>query len=106
MFVKKKICNMSKIIWDKSPTFQINLDDPSKVYYNGECSGNCKTFIVGTHQHGVPNPTSGQIAYKYTEDRGSIFDLTKSSGAEESSRNLFIITGIILVVISMLMFIL
>ena len=97
---------MSKIIWVKSPTFQINLDDPSKVYYNGECSGNCKTFIVGTHQHGVPNPTSGQIAYKYTEDRGSIFDLTKSSGAEESSRNLFIITGIILVVISMLMFIL
>lgn len=97
---------MSKTIWVKSPNFQINLDDPSKVYYNGECSGNCKTFIVGTYQHGVPNPTSGQIAYKYAEDRGSILDLTKSSGAEESSRNLFIITGIILVVISMLMFIL
>jgi len=97
---------MSKIIWVKIPTFQINLDDPSKVYYNGECSGNCKTFIVGPHQHGVPNPTSGQIAYKYTQDRGAILDLTKSSGAEEGSRNLFIITGIILAVISILMLIL
>jgi hypothetical protein len=97
---------MSKTIWVKSPTFQINLNDPSKVYYNGECSGNCKTFIVSTYQHGVPNPTPGQIAYKYHQDRGAILDLTKSSGTEESSRNLFIITGIILVVISMLMFIL
>ena len=97
---------MSKIIWVKSPTFQINLDDPSKVYYNGECSGNCKTFIVGTHQHGVPNPTSGQIAYKYTQDRGAIFDLVNTTKREVDFRNLFVVVGIILVVISMLMFIL
>ena len=97
---------MSKIIWVKSPNFQINLDDPSKVYYNGECSGNCKTFIVGTYQHGVPNPTSGQIAYKYAEDRGAIFDLVNTTKREVDFRNLFVVVGIILVVISMLMFIL
>jgi len=97
---------MSKIIWVKNPTFQINLDDPSRVYYGGECSGNCKSFVVNTFQYGVPNPTDSQIVYKYHHNRGVILDLTKSSEAEESSRNLFIITGIILAVISILMLIL
>jgi len=97
---------MSKIIWVKSPTFQLNLDDPSRVYYNGECSGNCKPFRVGTYRDGVPNPNTDQIVYKYQHNRGVVLDLKKSSAAEKSSRNLFIITAIILVVISMLMFVL
>jgi len=97
---------MSKIIWIKSPTFQLNLDDPSRVYYNGECSGNCKSFIVQTYPDGVPNPNSDQIVYKYHHNRGVILDPAKSSAAEKSSRNLFIIILIILVVISMLMFVL
>lgn len=97
---------MSKIIWVKSPTFQLNLDDPSWVYYNGECSGNCKSFIVQTYPDGVPDPNSEQIVYKYHHNRGVVLDLKKSSEAEKSSRSLFIITAIILVVISMLMFVL
>ena len=97
---------MSKIIWVKSPTFQLNLDDPSRVYYNGECSGNCKPFIVATYRDGVPDPKTDQIVYKYQHKRGVILDLTKSSEAEKSSRSLFIIILIILVVISMLMFVL
>ena len=97
---------MSKIIWVKSPTFQLNLDDPSRVYYNGECSGNCKSFIVQPYPDGVPDPNTDQIVYKYHHNRGVVLDLKKSSSAEKSSRSLFIITAIILVVISMLMFVL
>lgn len=97
---------MSKIIWIKSPSFQLNLDEPSRVYYNGECSGNCKSFIVKTYPDGVPNPNSGQIVYKYQHNGGVVLDLKKSSSAEKSSRSLFIIILIILVVISMLMFVL
>jgi hypothetical protein len=85
---------MSKIIWVKSPTFQLNLDDPSRVYYNGECSGNCKSFIVQTYRDGVPNPNSDQIVYKYHHNRGIVLDVNnikKNNYTDRALEDIFVL---------------
>ena len=54
-----------------SPTFLINLDNPTEVSYEPK-GGNWKSIIVSTYLYGFPEIKDNEILYVYKENRGYI----------------------------------
>ena len=57
-----------------SPTFLINLDNPTEVSYEPK-EGNWKSIIVSTYLYGFPEIKDNEILYVYKEKRGYIYSL-------------------------------
>jgi len=69
---------MENIIEITRPVFLINLDNPREFTYNAEDSGeNWKTIIVQNYTFGFPELKENQILFKYTENRGYIYEQTR-----------------------------
>ncbi len=69
----EKINQMNKIKVT-SPTFLINLDNPTEVSYEPK-EGNWKSIIVSTYLYGFPEIKDNEILYVYKEKRGYIYSL-------------------------------
>jgi len=69
---------MENIIEVTRPVFIINLDNPREFTYNSEESGeNWKTVMVQNYTFGFPKLKENQILFKYTENRGYIYEQTR-----------------------------
>lgn len=66
---------MENIIEVTRPVFIINLDNPREFSYDAEDSDeNWKTVMVQNYTFGFPELKKNQILFKYTENRGYIYE--------------------------------